>query len=348
MGTLWFCLVAVMLATYVVLDGFDIGAGIVHLFVSRTEEERDLVIRSIGPIWHGNQVWLIAGGGTLYFAFPALFASSFSGFYLPLMMVLWLLILRGVSVEFRSLVISEIWASFWDALFQVTGILLAVFYGAALGNVVRGVPLDPAGHFFVPLWTNFLPGTIPGVLDWYTILVGVSALAALGLHGALWVALKTEGDLTERARRLARLAWWAVALLTVAVTVASFRIQPSLSANFSAYPWGSVFPVLAVAGLVGIAWFLRTRNERSALLSSCAYLVGMLTSVAFSLYPRLLPASTNPAFTLTVENAKAAEHGLRVGIAWWLIGMVLASAYFVYSYRNFSGKLKRPAEEEGY
>jgi cytochrome bd ubiquinol oxidase subunit II len=340
MGTLWFCLVAVMLAVYVVVDGFDIGAGIVHLLLSRTEEERDLIINSIGPVWHGNQVWLIAGGGTLYFAFPTLFASSFSGFYLPLMMVLWLLILRGTAVEFRSHVGTEIWVSFWDALFQVSGILLAVFYGAALGNVVRGVPLDAAGHFFVPLWTNFSPGASPGVLDWYTVLVGVSALAALGLHGALWVAFKTDGELNRRARRLARVAWWAVALLTILITVASFHVQPTLAAGFSERPWGAIFPVLAVAGLLGIAGFLRTGNERSAFLSSCAYLLGMLTSVALSLYPNLLPASTEPAFTLTIANAMAGEHGLRVGVAWWLIGMILASAYNIYSYRNFSGKVK--------
>jgi cytochrome d ubiquinol oxidase subunit II len=348
MGTIWFCLVAVMLAAYVVLDGFDIGAGIIHLFVSRTDEERRLVIRSIGPVWDGNEVWLLAGGGTLYFAFPALYAASFSGFYLPLMMVLWLLILRGTSVEFRSHVVSEIWASFWDGLFALSGILLAVFYGAALGNVVRGVPLDSAGHFFVPLWTNFLPGTNPGVLDWYTILVGVAALGALALHGALWVWLKTEGALGDRSRRAASVAWWVVALLTMAITVASFRVQPSLLANFSQHAWGFVFPLLAIAGLFGMAWFLRTRNERNAFLSSCAYLLGMLTSVAFSLYPRVLPASTKPAFALTVENAKAPEHGLRVGVAWWLVGMALVAAYSIYSYRSFAGKVKLPTAEEGY
>jgi cytochrome bd ubiquinol oxidase subunit II len=173
---------------------------IIHPFVSRTDEERRLVIGSIGPVWDGNEVWLLAGGGTLYFAFPTLYASSFSGFYLPLMMVWWLLILRGTSVEFRSHLVSEMWASFWDFLFALSGVLLAVFYGAALGNVVPGAPLDSSGHFFLPLWTNFVPGANPGVLDWYTILGGVAALAALALHGALWVWLKTDGALSERSR----------------------------------------------------------------------------------------------------------------------------------------------------
>src|SRR5258708_2188268 len=169
METLWFCLVALMIAAYVILDGFDIGAGIVHLFVARTDIERRQVIGSIGPGWDGNEVWLLAAGGTLYFAFPALYASSFSGFYLPLMVVLWLLILRGMSVELRSHVDSELWKSLWDVVFGGASLLLAVFFGAALGNVVRGVPLDSSGYFFLPLWTDFQPGRNSGVLDWFTV-----------------------------------------------------------------------------------------------------------------------------------------------------------------------------------
>ena len=348
MGTVWYCLVAVMLAVYVVLDGFDIGAGIIHLFVAHTDQERRLAMRSIGPVWDGNEVWLVAGGGTLYFSFPALYASSFSGFYLPLMMVLWLLILRGTSVEFRSHVTSAIWAAFWDGVFALSGVLLAAFYGAALGNVVRGVPLDASGRFFEPLWTNFLPGPSPGVLDWYTILVGLAALAALTLHGALWMALKTEDQLNQRAHRLAKKTWWAVAALTVAITIASFRLRPQLFANFSGHPWGFLFPALALGGLAGIVWFLRTGKERGSFLSSCVYLLGMLTSVAFSLHPFLLPASTNQAYSLTVENAKASEYGLRIGIVWWLIGMALASAYSIYTYRSFAGKVELPSAEGGY
>jgi len=337
-----------MLAGYVVLDGFDIGAGIIHLFVARSDAERRMVIRSIGPVWDGNEVWLLAGGGTLYFAFPTLYASSFSGFYLPLMMVLWLLILRGTSVEFRSHVVSEIWAAFWDGIFALSGVLLAIFYGAALGNVVRGVPLDASSHFFEPLWTNFLPRGNTGVLDWYTVLIAIAAFGALALHGAVWVALKTSGAVSERARRLAGGAWCAMLVLTIAITATTFRMRPVLFANFSNYIWGFIFPVLAVAGLAGIIWFLRRRNERAAFLSSCVYLLGMLTSVAFSLYPRVLPASTNPAFSLTVDNAKAGAHGLRVGAVWWIIGMLLASAYSIYTYRSFGGKVDLSESEHTY
>ena len=155
MPTLWFCLVAIMLAGYVILDGFDIGAGVIHLFVAKNDAERRAVLASIGPVWDGNEVWLLAAGGTLYFAFPGLYASSFSGFYLALMIVLWLLILRGISIEFRSHVNSELWHTFWDVIFAGASVLLAIFYGTALGNVVRGVPIDADGYFFLPLWTTF-------------------------------------------------------------------------------------------------------------------------------------------------------------------------------------------------
>jgi cytochrome bd ubiquinol oxidase subunit II len=348
MGTLWFCLVAVMLAVYVVLDGFDIGAGIIHLFVARTDEERRMVIRSIGPVWDGNEVWLLAAGGTLYFAFPALYASSFSGFYLPLMMVLWLLILRGTSVEFRGHVVSEIWASFWDGLFALSGVLLAIFYGAALGNVVRGVPLDASGRFFEPLWTSFRPAQQTGVLDWYTVLVGLAALAALACHGSLWVWLKTEGALAGRARAAALASSWFVVALTIVVTLASFLLRPALFANFSAHPAGFIFPAFTLAGLAGMFVELRLRRERLAFLASCVYVLGMLTSAAYGLYPRLLPSTTNPDFALTIANAKAADHGLRIGVVWWLIGMALATAYTVFTYRSFAGKVKLPAGDETY
>src|SRR6184192_235088 len=171
MGTVWFCLVAIMIAVYVLLDGFDLGAGAIHLLAAKTDEERRQVLATIGPVWDGNEVWLIAAGGTLYFAFPTLYASAFSGFYLPLMIVLWLLILRGISIEFRNHVESLVWHPLWDAAFAGSSGLLAIFFGAALGNVVRGVPLDRAGDFFLPLWTDFSAGKDVGILDWYTVLV---------------------------------------------------------------------------------------------------------------------------------------------------------------------------------
>src|SRR5436853_7547641 len=251
MGTIWFWLVAVIIVISVLLDGFDLGAGTIHLLVAKTDEERLQVLGSIGPVWDGNEVWLLAAGGTLYFAFPTLYASAFGGFYLPLMIVLWLLILRGASIEFRNHIKSAVWDPLWDFLFWASSLLLAVFFGAARGNVVRGVPLDASGYFFEPLWTNFQIGTETGILDWYTILVGLLALAALIIHGALWVAVKTAGAVHDRSLRVARLSWWVLIALTAIVTVASFRIQPAIAQNFPRAPWGYAFPLLAICGLVG-------------------------------------------------------------------------------------------------
>jgi cytochrome d ubiquinol oxidase subunit II len=281
----------------------------------------------------------LAAGGTLYFAFPVLYASGFSGFYLPLMIVLWLLVLRGIAIEFRNHVESPVWAPLWDTVFCLSSALLAIFYGAALGNVVRGVPLDASGYFFEPLWTNFRVGRDNGILDWYTILVGVTAYFALTQHGALWVAAKTVGPVRQRALRVAKLAWPCTTLLTVLTTWATFRIQPDIAESFRQRPLGWLLSLLAAAGLLGVRWLLRRdENDRRAFSASCAYLGGMLTSVVWGIYPSVLPASTQPAYALTIDNASAAHYGLRIGLLWWTLGMVLASGYFVFLYRRFSGR----------
>jgi cytochrome d ubiquinol oxidase subunit II len=338
METIWFCLIAIMITVYVLLDGFDLGAGAVHLLVAKTDVERRQILSSIGPVWDGNEVWLLAAGGTLYFAFPALYASGFSGFYLPLMIVLWLLILRGASIEFRNHIKSAVWDPLWDFLFSASSLLLIVFFGAALGNVVRGVPLDASGYFFEPLWTNFRLGEETGILDWYTILVGVLALLALVMHGGLWIQMKTSGKVSSRAASLAGWAWWAVLIMTALVTAVTFRVQPQVRENFVTWPWGLIFPLLAVAGLAGVLYELRKRDERKTFLASCAYLAGMLTSVVFGVYPMVLPAR-NPFYSLTVTNAKAADYGLKIGLVWWVLGMMLAAGYFTYVYRSFAGKV---------
>lgn len=338
MGIIWLCLVAIMITVYVLLDGFDLGAGAIHMFVAKTDEERRLVLASIGPVWDGNEVWLLATGGTLYFAFPALYASAFSGFYLPLMVVLWLLILRGISIEFRNHVHSKVWEPLWDFVFCASSVLLAVFFGTALANVVRGVPLDATGYFFEPLWTNFQLGDEVGILDWYTILVGVLALAVLVTHGALWVRMKTSGPVSERAAALARKMWFGVLVLTVIVTAMTFRVQPQVKENLTAMPLGFILPLLAVAGLARVRFELDSRDERKAFFASCLYITGMLTSVVFGVFPMVLPAR-HPIYSLTVQGAKASEYGLKVGLIWWVVGMLLAIGYFTFVYRSFAGKV---------
>src|SRR6202049_958445 len=276
MGTAWFCLVAAMLTTYVVLDGFDLGAGIVHLLAAKTEEERRTVLRTIGPVWDGNEVWLIAAGGTLYFAFPALYASSFSGFYLPLTIVLWLLILRGIGIEFRAHIESPVWQDFFDVIFSISSILLTVFFGAALGNVVRGVPLDSTGYFFEPLWTNFKLGPQTGILDWYTGLPGALAFVTLTGDGSYYIALKTDEDLGRRARGFALLCWPAQFFLTFSTLVATYFIRPTIMANYRNHPIGILIPIVVVTCLAVMLWANPKGKEKLAFIASSLYIAFML------------------------------------------------------------------------
>lgn len=346
MPTLWFMIVAVMVAAYVVLDGFDLGAGVIYLAAARTPNERASIMRAIGPVWDGNEVWLLAAGGTLYFAFPLLYASSFSGFYLPLMMVLWLLMLRGIGIELRAHMQNPVWRGFFDVVFCVSSLLLAIFFGAALGNVVRGVPLGADEYFFEPLWTNFRVGQNNGILDWYTVLTGVIALVTLTAHGSLYIAVKTEGELNRRARLTAQWAWPLQLLLTVVGLVATVAVRPGVLDNYKHHAIGFLIPVLVFGSLAVMMHGILRHREKMAFVASALYIVGMLVGAAFALYPVVLPASTDPARNLTIYNTAAGEHGLSVGITWWILGMILALAYFTLLFRMFKGKVN--VQEEGY
>ena len=304
------------------------------------------MLRAIGPVWDGNEVWLLAAGGALFFAFPLLYASSFSGFYLPLMMVLWLLMLRGVGIELRSHVQDPLWWSFFDFVFSAASLLLAIFFGAAIGNVVRGVPLDASGYFFEPLWTNFRAGANPGILDWYTILTGLLALITLTVHGAHYIALKTEGALHERSRRIALNAWWLLALMTLLSLAATLYVRPQVLDNFRTRPWGWLIPIIVLVSLPLMRRFVSRGQFLAAFFASTAYIAAMLGGAAFAMYPYLLPASTDPAYSLTIYNAKTGAYSLSVGLIWWIFGMLLAIAYFTFLYRSFRGKVQM--DQEGY
>jgi cytochrome d ubiquinol oxidase subunit II len=339
----WFWLVAIMITGYVVLDGFDLGAGVIHLFIAKTDQERRMVLRTVGPVWDGNEVWLIAGGGTLYFAFPLLYASGFSGFYLPLMIVLWLLILRGVGIELRTHLDSAVWRGFFDGCFAFSSILLTVFFGAALGNVIRGVPLQKDGYFFLPLWTDWNVGSSPGVLDWYTVIAGLVALVALTIHGAHYVAMKTNRELNARSRRIASFLWPVLVLLTLISLFATLSIHPGLLDNYKRFPVLFIIPVAVAATLFAMLIFRRKQNDTGAFLSSAAYLVFMLVGAAAAVYPNLLVSSTDQALNITVHNAHTGWYALRVGLVFWGFGMALAIGYFVFIYRMFRGKVGESA-----
>jgi cytochrome d ubiquinol oxidase subunit II len=232
----WFAVASVMLTIYVVLDGFDFGAGALHLFVARTDRERRQVLAAIGPFWDGNEVWLLATGGALFVAFPRVLASGLSGFYFAIFLVLWVLILRGVSIEFRSHVDHPLWRAAWDAIFAGVSTLLPVLFGAALGNLVRGLPLDAQGWFALPLFTDFSAKSPVGILDWYTVLAAVFALIALGGHGATFLAWKSDGPVHERSRRAAARLYGGVALLWPVLTVATWLVNAPMLAALPGRP----------------------------------------------------------------------------------------------------------------
>ena len=339
LGLIWFWLVAVMIVAYVVLDGFDLGVGVLHLFLSQTESERRAMLASIGPVWDGNEVWLLAGGGTLYFAFPLLYASAFSGFYLPLMIVLWLLILRGVSLELRNHIEVGVWRALLDRLFGLSSLLLTIFFGAALANVLRGVPLQVDGYFFLPLWSNWKPGVHPGILDWYTVIGGLVALVALTLHGALWLTVKISGPLAERVRGLVGSLWVALIALTLVSLAATIAVRPASLANYFQYPVTFIVPAGVVASLAAIWYLNRSSQPVKAFLSSCLYLFFMLAGACWGLYPILLPATTGADRDITLLRAISGHHTLVIGLAWWGFGMALAAAYVVIVYTKFRGKV---------
>jgi len=348
METVWFLLVAAMLVGYVVLDGFDLGVGLLYRFVARTSDERSVVRHSIGPVWDANEVWLLAAGGTLYFAFPQLYASGFSGFYLPLMVVLWLIIGRALGLEVRAHFEEPLAHEICDAVFAISSVLLMVFLGAALGNVIRGVPFDPDGYFFLPLWTNFRPGADPGVLDWYTVLCGVVALAVLGTHGAHYLVARTSGDVNRRARGWARIGTRLLPVLTAASLAATIFVRPAILDNFRAHPVGWLIPLVVAVSLVAMELFVRRSREWPAFGASVVYLAGLLGGAAFGLYPTLLPCSTDPARSLTIHGAATGEYAMRAALNWWFVAFLLMVGSFFYLYRTFRGKITAHDGHGGY
>jgi cytochrome d ubiquinol oxidase subunit II len=330
MNVAWFWALSGMLTAYAVLDGYDLGVGTLHLALSRTNDERRILLGAVGPVWNGNEVWLISAGGMLVVSFPKVYAAGFSGFYLALIVVLWLLILRGVSIEFRSQIDHELWRAFWDAGFFVGSLLLAFLLGVALGNVLRGLPIAANGYF---------QGTFTLLLNPYSLLTGVLTLAVLGWHGCNYLRVKTESALLERARRWSASLWWWVVSFVVLVTVFTFALSPNRAQNFRLYPVGLVFPLLTLAGLIA-GFFCRREHDRGAFRSSTAVIVGLLASAATTAFPNLLASTLNPSYSLNIYNAASSPHALRVSFIANIIGMVAVLLYSTYVHQTFSGRVQ--------
>ncbi len=331
-NTAWFIVLAFMLAGYAVLDGFDLGVGALHLLLGRDTRERGTLIDTIGPVWNGNEVWLLAAGGSMFVAFPHLYATSFSGFYLALMLVLWLLVLRGLGIEFRHGIDHDMWRHAWDVAFSLSSVLLALLFGVALGNVLRGVPLDARGEF---------QGTFSLMLNWFALLGGALSVALLSMHGAAWIVVKTEGPLQARAERYARVLWWVAMALAAAMIAASFVVRPDFTANFVEHPWLLLIPVVTAAGAAAIKYYQGRRDGRRAFVAGAVLVAGLLASVAAGLYPQLLPAAPGSAHPgLDIYNAASPEGSLRTALAIYLWGLALVVLYQVSVYRIWRGKAR--------
>jgi len=348
MPEVWYAITAFMLTAYVVLDGFDLGAGALHLLVARTDKERRQVLAAIGPFWDGNEVWLLAAGGALFVSFPRVLSSGISGFYFAIFLVLWCLIFRGVAIEFRSHVRDPLWRTSWDFFFWLASALLPVFFGAALGNLLRGVPLNADGWFALALFTDFSARDPVGILDWYTVLVGVFALAALAGHGALFLTWKTDGPVQERSRAAGGRLYVAVSLLWPVVTLATHRVHEGFLSSLAARPLAWPLALGALAGLAAVFTGLARRRELLAFTGSCAFLAGLSLATAACVFPTMLSATGGEALSLTAYSGGGDPRGLRTALGWFAIGFPLAILYVVVVFRMHRGKAVAAKDGEGY
>ena len=327
MVELWYALVTFAAAAYVVLDGFDLGAGALHLFVARNDEERRAVLGAIGPYWDGNEVWLLAIAGALFVGFPSALASAFSGMYLAMFLVLWALIFRGISIELRGQSKNELWRALWDFTFAVSSASLPILFGLALGNLLRGFPLDDRGMVVLPLFADFTPSPPTGLLDWFTLLVAAFALAALALHAALFLASRTAGPVRERSALAARRLFPAAIALWLACGIASMPV-----ANLALRPLAIAFLVVSIAALAGALVAARRERYGAAFLASSLFLASNLGGIAAASFPTLL-RSVDGTRTVTAYAAAASPHALRVGAVWFPLGALAVVVLFVRQHR---------------
>ena len=335
---IWFFLLGVLFVGYAVLDGFDLGVGFWHLR-AKGDDERRAMLNAVGPVWDGNEVWLLTAAGALFGAFPAVYASVFSGFYLALMLVLLVLMARAISFEFRSQVDSIGWRSAWDVIFSVSSTVAIVLFGVALGNILRGIPLDAAGNY---------TGTFFGLLNPFALMTGVLGLAMLAFHGALYMVIKGSGDLEERARGWAGPAGYVYLALFLITAVVTATTQAHLLDNYRAFPLLWAIPV-AVLSFISGALFLHQNGESGrAFLCSSLSIAAIWAQVGAGLFPRLVPALGAPELSLTLSNSASGELTLKAMFIIALLGMPAVIGYTAWVYWMFKGKVDVSQESAHY
>ena len=330
LNIIWFLLVAVLLVGYAILDGFDLGVGVLHLF-TKNEDEKRVNINAIGPVWDGNEVWLLTGGGALFAAFPVVYATVFSGFYLALMLLLFALIFRAVSFEFRGKVESEKWKKTWDTAFGLGSLLPAVLFGVAIGNILRGIPLDGNRMF---------TGTFFTLLNPYSILVGVLSLVLFTMHGAIYMTMKSSGNQLERMKNMAPRLWISFVAIYVVVTIYSIFEAGYLFQNILSNPLFWILFILMLAAIIYIPVGLKSEKFGRAFFASSFTIACMMGLMAVSLFPRLVPSLTDLNYSLTIYNASSTERTLFTMLIIALIGMPFVIGYTIYIYRAFKGKVQ--------
>ncbi len=349
MELFWYLLIAVFMAMFFVLDGYDFGVGIIHLFYAKEEKDKVVVAKAAGLFWDSNEVWFVAAGGMLFMAFPVLYASAFSGFYLPLIIVLWLIIFRAIGLEFRNLLPNKMWHSIWDVSFGVSSLLLALFFGIALGNIARGVNLgnvvdgvatQESIYFFLPLWAdNFSPyHSSPGVIDWFTIIIGLISMVTLAIHGATWIIHKTNASINEKLKNVITRLNIALVILTFFSLFIWQTIVPNALDNFFSKPLLLIFPLLFFASLFGMFAHKKMKDIHRFYLSSLI-IIGGITSTLASMFPVIMPSSNDVCESLTIYNASTSHEGLSVSSVWGVIGVILVIVYLIVQNRLRSGKI---------
>ena len=344
----WYALVSFMLIAYVVLDGRNFGAGMLHWIVARTPQERRQVIAAIGPLWSWHEVWLVGFGGTLVAVFPRLLASAFAGYYLALMLILWCLILRGVSIEVGGHIDDRLWQGFWDFVFVFSNFLLAILFGAAAGNVARGVPLDANGTFSMAFFTDFGVHGNVGLLDWYTVSVAIFAVVMFAAHGATYLTLKTEGPVHDRSATWANYLWATATPLFLAIAVESWTVRPDLRGLAIHRPFCWLGLLIIIASVSTLISGLATRRELRAFLGSNFLLVGLLVTGAAVIFPIMLYSTLAPENSLSAYGIAASHRTLLLASFWWPLGFVLATAYFIFISRRYAGKISVKRDTQGF